>query len=186
MTWSSSFLETGKLSPVSIDSSTYEFPRLTLPSTGILSPGRTKSISPASISSAAISCSPFSAVANCTRTLFIVPDSTKCSGRNWCSFDHRRWPYGEATFQPLNPERNSMIDFSRIESVIDVAKMHAAHVAVVGCGAASRGPLPRSRDRSAWPGLGAPGFQPVGSYAGGPEGVWAGSSLSEQDRMART
>ncbi len=46
---------TGKLSPVNMDSSTLLDPSITSPSTGILAPGFTITISPISISSMAIS-----------------------------------------------------------------------------------------------------------------------------------
>ena len=46
MTLSPLFLSTGKLSPVSIASSTELAPSITLPSKGIFSPGRTTIISP--------------------------------------------------------------------------------------------------------------------------------------------
>ena len=48
---------TGILSPVSIDSSTEVRPSTTTPSTGILSPGRTRITSPKATSSTVISCS---------------------------------------------------------------------------------------------------------------------------------
>ena len=53
---SSAFLPTGMLSPVSIDSSTLVCPFTTIPSTGIFSPGFTRIISPAFISSIRTSC----------------------------------------------------------------------------------------------------------------------------------
>ncbi len=51
-----SFL-TGILSPVIIDSSTADFPSLTIPSTGIFSPGLTRTTSPTKTSSTGISIS---------------------------------------------------------------------------------------------------------------------------------
>ena len=57
ITSSPAFLSTGMLSPVSIDSSTAERPSTTTPSTGIFSPGRTRTRSPTSTSSTGISLS---------------------------------------------------------------------------------------------------------------------------------
>ena len=63
-----SSFDTGRLSPVSMDSSTLECPFLTVPSTGIRSPGRTRIMSPASISETRMSiCSSFSAPGFLTR-----------------------------------------------------------------------------------------------------------------------
>jgi hypothetical protein len=56
-TWSPGCLSTGTDSPVSIDSSTAEVPSSTVPSTGIFSPGRTRSLSPADTCSTGTSCS---------------------------------------------------------------------------------------------------------------------------------
>ena len=57
MTASPGRLSTGRLSPVSIDSSTDERPSSTTPSTGIFSPGRTSTVSPGRTSSIGTSCS---------------------------------------------------------------------------------------------------------------------------------
>ena len=60
--------DTGRLSPVSMDSSTLECPFFTVPSTGTLSPGRTRIKSPASISDTRMgTCSSFSAPGFLTR-----------------------------------------------------------------------------------------------------------------------
>jgi hypothetical protein len=50
-------LSTGALSPVSIDSSMVEAPSTTIPSTGIFSPGRTRTTSPTRTDSTGTSCS---------------------------------------------------------------------------------------------------------------------------------
>jgi len=50
-------LSTGRLSPVSMDSSTDERPSSTRPSTGTFSPGRTRIVSPGCTSSTGTSCS---------------------------------------------------------------------------------------------------------------------------------
>jgi len=49
--------DTGRLSPVTIDSSTSESPASTVPSTGIFAPGRINSRSPVSTSAVGTSCS---------------------------------------------------------------------------------------------------------------------------------
>ena len=56
-TLSSGCLSTGMLSPVSMDSSTADFPVSTTPSTDRLSPGRTSTVSPCTTSAAGISVS---------------------------------------------------------------------------------------------------------------------------------
>ena len=62
MTGSPAALSTGRLSPVSIDSSTVEAPSTTIPSTGTFSPGRTRTRSPTATCSTGTSTS--SAVAD--------------------------------------------------------------------------------------------------------------------------
>ena len=58
-TWSPGFFCTGRLSPVSMDSSTDPEPSLTIPSTGKRSPGRTITTSPTITSSTDTVISPF-------------------------------------------------------------------------------------------------------------------------------
>ncbi|OQA09081.1 MAG: hypothetical protein BWY65_01248 [Firmicutes bacterium ADurb.Bin373] len=81
VTSSPAFLSAGKLSPVSMDSSTVEYPSLTTPSTGILSPGRTTIRSPISTSSTGISISwPFlitRACLGCRPTSFLIASDVR-------------------------------------------------------------------------------------------------------------
>jgi len=67
ITSSPDFLETGRLSPVSIDSSTAELPSTITPSTGTFSPGRTWIVSPTKTSSTGMSISTLSRI---TRAVF--------------------------------------------------------------------------------------------------------------------
>jgi len=55
MTWSPAVFSTGMLSPVSMLSSTADLPSVTTPSTGIFSPGRTRTWSPTTTCSRGIS-----------------------------------------------------------------------------------------------------------------------------------
>jgi hypothetical protein len=57
MTLSPTPLLTGRLSPVTIDSSTSERPSITVPSTGIRPPGRTRTASPTATSAVGTSTS---------------------------------------------------------------------------------------------------------------------------------
>ena len=57
MTASPAFFSTGRLSPVSMLSSTAVLPPVTTPSTGIFSPGRMRTVSPTTTSSTATSTS---------------------------------------------------------------------------------------------------------------------------------
>ncbi len=60
MTFAPTSLSTGIDSPVTIDSSSVEWPSITSPSTGTLSPGRTRSRSPTATASSATTSSPCS------------------------------------------------------------------------------------------------------------------------------
>ena len=94
-TSASGSLSTGRLSPVSIDSSTDDWPSTTTPSTAIFSPGRTMTMSPATTSSIGTSSS---SPSRTTRAVFACRPISRLIAAEV-------WPFARASSQ--RPKRIS-------------------------------------------------------------------------------